>query len=327
MAEFWNPTPSETGSPPEVFALACNNVAGYPFLIAAGKKGIKVWGLTTNTAHPDLSTHLRPGEAAEAATRSTTRVVMRNLVVVARQTHEWAISVNAVACTILDGRPVAITGQGTKVRVWDLTTGLERATFSSRTGLVRAIACTVLNGRPVAVAGVGITVKVWDLATGQERAVLKDLRRTVVPSHWVRAVACTILDGRPVAVVGQGAEVRIWDLTNGQERATLVGHADTVKAVACSVLDGRPIAVTGGDDRVVRIWDLTDEKATAILCLPYRVAAVSVGPDQSLVAGSWQEVIVFERNPHNSGSCATPAAAPTRRLSFRERWRSGTTWP
>jgi WD40 repeat protein len=299
--------------PSEVLALACGTTAGYPFVIATGKEGIRVSGLTTSTARPPVSTYLRAGDGAADTSWATIRAL-------ARSARDWAVSVTAVACTVLDGRPVAITGQGTKVRVWDLTTGQERATFASPTGQVRAIACTVLNGRPAAVVGVGTAVKVWDLTTGHECAVLKDRRRVLLPSHWVRAVACTVLDGRPAAIVGQGPEVRVWDLTTGQERATLAGHADTVKAVACCTLDDRPVAVTGGDDRVVRVWDLTAEKAIATLCMPYRVAAVGVGTDQSLVVGSWQEVIVLERNPDYSGSSATLTTALIGRDSLSARW-------
>ncbi|GAO09836.1 hypothetical protein TPA0598_06_00010, partial [Streptomyces lydicamycinicus] len=38
---------------------------------------------------------------------------------------------------------------------------------------------------------------------------------------------------------------------------TLTGHSDGVRAVGVVELDGRPHAITGGDDRTVRVWDLT----------------------------------------------------------------------
>jgi WD40 repeat protein len=66
-----------------------------------------------------------------------------------------------------------------------------------------------------------------------------------------------------------------------------------VTAVACAQLDGRPIAVTSGQDRTVRIWDLTTgipisgplvghtDSVTAVACtqLDGRPIAVTSGRD------------------------------------------------
>ena len=75
--------------------------------------------------------------------------------------------VAAVACTTLDGRPVAVTGgvDGT-VRIWDLRTRTALGDpLTGHTGGVAAVACTTLDGRPVAVTGGRDgTVRIWDLA-------------------------------------------------------------------------------------------------------------------------------------------------------------------
>ncbi|MEV7442944.1 hypothetical protein AB0O22_17625, partial [Streptomyces sp. NPDC091204] len=117
----------------------------------------------------------------------------------------------AVACTVLDGRPVAVTtGWDKTVRVWDLATGQSVGKpLTGHTEAVYAVACTVLDGRPVAVTtGWDKTVRVWDLATGQSVG-------EPLTGHTgnVYAVACTVLDGRPVTVTtSQDDTVRIWDL-------------------------------------------------------------------------------------------------------------------
>jgi WD40 repeat protein len=84
-------------------------------------------------------------------------------------------SVNAVACTLLEGRPVAVTGGGGTVRVWDLTTRNQIGEpLTGHTDRVEAVACTLLEGRPVAVtAGDGGTVRVWDLGAQRQIAVLQ----------------------------------------------------------------------------------------------------------------------------------------------------------
>ncbi|MGH3807071.1 MAG: hypothetical protein ACRDRU_10645 [Pseudonocardiaceae bacterium] len=75
----------------------------------------------------------------------------------------------AVATTVLDGRPVAVTGSwDTTVRVWDLGTGSPIGDpLTGHTDTVGAVATAVLDGRPVAVTGSwDTTVRVWDLGTG-----------------------------------------------------------------------------------------------------------------------------------------------------------------
>jgi WD40 repeat protein len=121
-------------------------------------------------------------------------------------------TVSTVACTLLDGRPVAVTGSDDfTVRVWDLATGQPGPTLIGHSDTVAAVACTLLDGRPVAVTGSDdFTVRVWDLATGQPGPTL------IGHSDTVAAVACTLLDGRPAAVTAsRDHTVRVWDLATG----------------------------------------------------------------------------------------------------------------
>ncbi|MBO4269097.1 caspase family protein [Microbispora triticiradicis] len=175
-------------------------------------------------------------------------------------------TVTAVACTVLNGRPVVVSGSDdATVRVWDLSTGqVVGQPLAGHTETVNAVACTVLNGRPIAVTGSGDafssgdsednTVRVWDLSTGQ-------VVGEPLAGHTgaVNAVACTVLNGRPVVVSGSDdATVRVWDLSTGQVVGeALTGHTETVNAVACTVLNGRPVVVSGSDDATVRVWDLS----------------------------------------------------------------------
>ncbi|MEW1912525.1 hypothetical protein AB0442_29500, partial [Kitasatospora sp. NPDC085895] len=61
-------------------------------------------------------------------------------------------TVLAVACTDVDGTPVAVTGSTDRtVRVWDLHTHQPRSRLLA--GKVLAMACTDVDGTPVAVTG------------------------------------------------------------------------------------------------------------------------------------------------------------------------------
>ncbi|BAJ28278.1 MULTISPECIES: caspase family protein [Kitasatospora] len=205
-------------------------------------------------------------------------------------------SVTAVACTALDGRPVAVTtSHDETVRVWDLATGQPLGQpLTGHTANVLAVACTALDGRPVAVTtGVDRTVRVWDLATGQPLG-----QPLTGHTDEVAAVACTALDGRPVAVTSSHDKtVRVWDLATGQPLGQpLTGHTETVYRVACTELDGRPVAVTASWDETVRVWDLATgqpfgepltghlDEVLAVACtaLDGRPVAVTTGADSTV---------------------------------------------
>jgi WD40 repeat protein len=160
----------------------------------------------------------------------------------------------AVACAVLDGREVAVTGSfnGT-VHIWDLITGQPVGPpMTGHTDSVEALACTTLNGRPIAVTGSDdATVRVWDLTTG----------RPVGPpmtghTASVEALACTTLNGRPIAVTGSvDATVRVWDLTTAEPMGA-IDVGGQVTALAVAVVGGRPAAITSSTGLRVRVWDL-----------------------------------------------------------------------
>jgi WD40 repeat protein len=105
-----------------------------------------------------------------------------------------------VACTTLDGTPVAVTASDDEtVRIWDLTTGTERAILTGHTDTVtKLVACTTLAGTPVAVtASDDQTVRVWDLRTGQ----------TINAHALPYAVNCVAIGPSGEVIVGAGHEV------------------------------------------------------------------------------------------------------------------------
>ncbi|MGW4510366.1 hypothetical protein ACWENO_37605, partial [Streptomyces sp. NPDC004436] len=78
-----------------------------------------------NQIHKELTHHIPPGTwTPQWSTGSTFNAALRNTLV------GRTGSVSAVACTVLDGRPTAVTtSRDHTVRVWDLTTGQTVATI------------------------------------------------------------------------------------------------------------------------------------------------------------------------------------------------------
>ncbi|MFF0015154.1 caspase family protein [Streptomyces sp. NPDC005374] len=159
--------------------------------------------------------------------------------------------VTAVACTELNGRPVAVSAsQDDTLRIWDLTTGRPVGEpLIGHTSSVDALACTTVDGRPVVVSGSSDnTVRVWDLATGRPAGA-------PLTGHIssVDKLLCTELDGRPIALSGARSDgVRIWDLATGQP----VGEPMTdMDLLGCAVAGDRAVVVTSSRSELT-VWDL-----------------------------------------------------------------------
>ncbi|MFF2363771.1 caspase family protein [Streptomyces sp. NPDC058122] len=169
-------------------------------------------------------------------------------------------TVDTVACTTLDGTPIAIsTASDGTVRLWDLITRQQLGEPLTRKAQgVNSVACTTLDGTPIAITGASDgTLRLWNLTTRQQLG-------EPLTGHYgpVCTVAFTVLDDTPIAVTGgNDGTVRLWDLATGQQLGEpLTGHTGPVCAVACTVLDSTPIALTGGNDGTVRLWDLVSRQ-------------------------------------------------------------------
>ncbi|MFF2789765.1 WD40 repeat domain-containing protein [Streptomyces sp. NPDC058049] len=164
--------------------------------------------------------------------------------------------VNAVACTVLDGREVAVVGtEDATVRMLDMATGLPAGEpLTGHEDSVRCLATAVLDGRPVAVTGSEDgTARVWDLDARQQIGQMLELDRGPV-----NAVAATVLNGRPVAVTaGDDGTARLWDLATCEQIGDhLVSAYSDVWTVATAVLGGRPVAVTSEAEGPLQVIDL-----------------------------------------------------------------------
>jgi WD40 repeat protein len=219
-----------TGHTSYVSAVSCSSLDGTPIAVTTSHDlTVRVWDLASCTP---LGSPMEVG----------------------------AISTPPVACTVVDGNPVAVTGGD--LRVWDLAscTPLGPVMASS----VSAVACTILDGKPVAVTGERDRIRVWDLASRSPLGPPMTARR-----HRAQSVACTSLDGRPIAVTGgTDGTVRVWDLTYRTPLGSpiTINHpvslgpgateVNPVQAVACTALNGRPVVLIGGGDGSVWVWDL-----------------------------------------------------------------------
>jgi WD40 repeat protein len=144
------------------------------------------------------------------------------------------------------------------VHLWDLAANREVAVFEDQTSRVRALDFSP-DGRWLAMGGFERQIVLRDLAEGRERR----LARAKVSD------AAFSPDGRWLASAhGEGdapdSTVSLWDAESLEERVTwTVPRGDWVQALAFS--PGGRLLAGAGRDGAVRVWDLAQQKETAVL--------------------------------------------------------------
>ncbi|MFW6114151.1 MAG: WD40 repeat domain-containing protein [bacterium] len=155
-----------------------------------------------------------------------------------------------------DGQLLASTGNGGKIRLWDLHTAQPRAVCTGHEGTVQAIDFSP-DGTLLASVGSDQTVRLWKTQTGEQLRLLG--------RHWSEAFALNFSpDGSTLATGGRDWTVRLWDVDSGEPLGMLKGHVGWVRAVAfspdgqllASAAPRRPNRDNGGE---IIVWDVNSE--------------------------------------------------------------------
>jgi WD40 repeat protein len=180
-----------------------------------------------------------------------------------------------------DGRRLASSSYGSKIKVWDVRTGLEVITLTKQGPFTTVVFSP--DGARLAAATVGGTIFVWDARDGREILILKHEGR----------VCCIAFSPDGILVASSGSKgVKLWDAASGRELKVLNGLDGEVRCVAFSP-DGLRLATTTAptgmslaSDRSVKesikIWDVAT--GLEILTLDGGSNGVAFSSDNSFLA-------------------------------------------
>lgn len=207
-------------------------------------------------------------------------------------------NVRPLLYTVLDGRPTAIMGIGSRLEALGLTTESAKVILSDNPGTdIDALACVEQSEGPIIVVGRNRfangyahsgEVGIWNAVAGAERNLCE---RPVAP---VTHVAATLLLGRSYAASSHAdGIVRVWDLESGSEYRTIFVEKDGVAVSSLGVLDGTMVIASAYGNKV-RIWDLESITERGDWTFPYDVAEMTFGSSGELVVAMGHEVAVLE---------------------------------
>jgi WD40 repeat protein len=145
-----------------------------------------------------------------------------------------------------DGHALATGDNGGQVRIWDLTTGQERATARAHDTRVTCLDFSNDGGRLVSASFFDRVPRIWDGTTCRPVASLRGHSTPV-------QTAALSWDGRIVATAAMDGDLRLWHVDTGQQVATLHGNDAVVLATTFSP-DGRTLGA-GGVGQTVWMWD------------------------------------------------------------------------
>jgi WD40 repeat protein len=152
-----------------------------------------------------------------------------------------------------DGKLVLVTGNDSKARIYQASTGRLVRTLDQG-GRVTS-ATFGLGGRLLVTTGANETARIWRVADGQLLHSLEGHRASVLDAAFSPG-------GSRVATVAADGTGRIWDLRTGVPVASIGGHKGIVEAVAFSP-DGN-FVLTGSADRTAQTSKADDGTGRAL---------------------------------------------------------------
>ena len=165
------------------------------------------------------------------------------------------------------------------VRIWDISTGGQRAVLQGHSQPVLAVAFSpdgtrLASGGGSTETGEDSTIRLWEVSSGSQTAELQ--------GHTAPVTALVFSpDGTRLASASLDDSVRLWDVINAAPGSVLSNHTQPVRAVAFSP-DGT-VLVSAGDDTQVIVWDITNATQTALEGHMAPVTTLVFSPDGSVL--------------------------------------------
>ncbi len=175
-----------------------------------------------------------------------------------------------------DGKTLVSGGADNTIRSWNVATSRQTGMLRGHTREIHSLAFSPDGQSLVSVSDT--TVRLWDAPPHLSKDVLSD------HAGWVQSVFFSP-DGKTLASVDyHRLAVRLWDVRSRSLIADLLGHTGVPWDLAFSP-DGKFLA-SGGQDKTVRLWDLSNKKTIAIHQCDSVIQSVTFSSDGKIIGAA-----------------------------------------
>ena len=134
------------------------------------------------------------------------------------------------------------------IRIWDISTKLERYTLKGHTEKINAVAFST-DSKLVASGSYDNTIHVWNVETGKLEDVL------IKHKNSIKTLAFSPTENEFLVSGSADGTVRFWDVNTGQQRSIFAtGFTESVKALAFT--EDNSILVSTADTGTIQMWDV-----------------------------------------------------------------------
>ncbi|QIG91133.2 toll/interleukin-1 receptor domain-containing protein [Bradyrhizobium sp. 6(2017)] len=192
----------------------------------------------------------------------------------------WSLAV------LPDGHRAISSGDDGIVKLWDLANVHPIREFKGHSGEVWSVSLVPGQDRALS-ASLDGTMKLWDLS--------KDIPiRTFNYGSRLLCVA-TSPDGK-IAVSGANGAIQSWNVDDGSKIKTLNGFDGDI--IAIGVLPDGKHVVSGGDDGIIRLWELASGREVAKFEGSRKISALAVSPNgRTVISGERMQLCGFGMFP------------------------------
>lgn len=196
-----------------------------------------------------------------------------------------------------DSQMIATGDDEGDIKLWDAAGGKKLAEIKAHNKKIHTISFDA-KGRNIISASDDLSIKFWDINTKREIRAFAEpmdkltcaalsLDKTLI-AYGSKTITIDLLRKRRT----DKKYIRLRDANSGRDIFTFEGHAKDIRAVA--FLPGRRYIVSGGEDKMVKIWDVDKKSEIASLDINDIVSTVAVSNDGKWMVVGSQELSLWK---------------------------------